>query len=130
MRVPTALRRAIRNIASVRVGSDDQPFSLRQFSLLCRDAWNDEQYSIPAQGNGILVVNSAQSIGEVRSVYALGMLEGVFPRRRTEDPILTDGDRNQISTALSLDPPLMTSMEYASKERDEFFDPQLPTDGR
>jgi hypothetical protein len=121
MRVPTALRRAIRNLASVRADDQDRPLSLAEFAKLCRAIWDDEQYSIPSSGRGVAVVNSAQSMGEVRSVYAVGMLEGVFPRRRSEDPILTDDDRNEISRALSLDPPLQTSLDRASQERDEFY---------
>ncbi len=121
MRIPAALRRAIRNIASVRSIENDSPMPLQDFARLCREVWSDEEYFIPSEGRGIAVVNSAQCIGDVKSVYAVGMLEGVFPRRRREDPILTDEDRKQISEALSLEPPLMTSLDHASEERDEFY---------
>ena len=121
MRIPSALRRAIRNLASVRAMDQDRSLSLSEFAATCREVWNEEQYSIPSTGDGVQVVNSAQSFGEVRSVYAIGMLEGVFPRRRTEDPILTDEDREQLSRALSLNPPLMNSLDYAAQERDEFY---------
>jgi len=119
--VPAALRRAIKNIASVRSIEKDDPISLRDFARLCREVWADEEYFIPSEGRGVAIVNCAQCIGDVKSVYAVGMLEGVFPRRRKEDPILTDEDRQQISKALNLDPPLMSSLDHASEERDEFY---------
>ena len=120
-RIPAALRRAVRNVASVRAAEVDRTYTLREFASFCREVWNDEQYSIPAQNSGVAVVNSAQRLGDVRSVYAVGMLEGVFPRRRSEDPILTDEDRDSLSKALALDPPLLTSQDYANQERDEFY---------
>lgn len=60
-------------------------------------------------------------IGPVRSVYLLGLLEGVFPRRRSEDPILTDWDRGRISELFPDRTRLRNSHDKAAAERDEFI---------
>jgi hypothetical protein len=48
------------------------------------------------------------------------MLEGVFPRRRTENPILTDEDRREINDRRAFPLPLVTSFDIADRERDTF----------
>ena len=55
-----------------------------------------------------------------------GMLEGVFPRRRSEDPILTDLERAEISLYLETRP-LPDSHREARRERDQFY--RLVRDG-
>lgn len=120
-RAASALQRAIASVASVRGAGNDPPIVLHEFASLCREVWKDEQYTVPAAESGIPVVSSAQCLGEVKSLYALGMLEGVFPRRRSEDPILNDEDRDQLSKALDLHPPLPNSFDHAREERDEFY---------
>lgn len=121
LRAQTALQRAIANEASVRRATEERPIMLHEFALVCRELWQSEEYTVPATESGIPVVSDAQCLGEVRSLYALGMLEGVFPRRRSEDPILNDEDRAELSRALSLHPPLPSSFDRARTERDEFY---------
>lgn len=121
IRVQTAMRRAIANVASVGRVTQERPIDLREFVRVCGAIWEDEDYTIPAGQDGIAVVASAQRLGPIKSLYALGMLEGVFPRRRSEDPILNDEDLNEISRVLALDPPLPTSFDRAREERDEFY---------
>ena len=121
IRVQTAMRRAIANVASVGRATQERPIDLREFVRVCAAIWEDEQYTIPAADSGIAVVASAQRLGPVKSLYALGMLEGVFPRRRSEDPILNDEDLREISRVLVLEPPLPDSFDRAREERDEFY---------
>jgi hypothetical protein len=105
----------------VRRDEADKAYSIQEFVNICRIAWHDETYFVPSNETGIPVVANAQSLGEVKSLYTVGMLEGVFPRRRSEDPILTDEDRDAISKALQLDPALPNSFDRAREERDEFY---------
>ncbi|MEA2553278.1 MAG: hypothetical protein QOJ65_1454 [Fimbriimonadaceae bacterium] len=121
MRAPGALQRAVANVASVRGVGEDKPVTLADFARLCRSLAEDEEYSLPANETGVSVVSSAAALGEVRSLYAIGMLEGVFPRRRSEDPILNDEDRRALSDTLELNPTLPTSFDHARQERDEFY---------
>jgi hypothetical protein len=49
------------------------------------------------------------------------MAEGRFPRRRVEDPVLTDKDRAEMSQFLD-GPPLESSEDWAKMERDYFYE--------
>lgn len=53
-------------------------------------------------------------------LYVIGLLEGVFPRRRSEDPILTDSDRAEIVATLG-GRALSDSRTVARSERDLFL---------
>lgn len=76
--------------------------------------------TLPSNPNGIQVSESGSGFGELDHLVLLGMLEGTFPRRRTEDPILTDEDRREISNRRSLMFPLPDSFDNSRRERDEF----------
>lgn len=120
-RILPALRRPLSSLASVRRVAGDQPMSLGKFVQLCEQAWRGEEYVVPSSDSGIEIVSSAEALGSVKSLRVLGMLEGVFPRRRSEDAILTDSERRQISSALNLSTPLPDSFSRAREERDEFY---------
>lgn len=121
MRAAQALQRAVSTWASVHGVRGNRGLSLAEFCATCRKLWEAEEYTIPAEGNGIEVVGDAAEIGEAEVLFAVGMLEGVFPRRRSEEPILNDSDRVAISNALRLSPPLPTSFDKAASEREEFI---------
>lgn len=121
IRAQTVLGRSVADVASIRRISSDRIWSLREFAQLCPELWKGESYVLPSSPTGVQVANNAESIGPVKSVYALGMLEGLFPRRRSEDPILNDEDRAEVSRGLGLDPPLPSSFDGAMEERDEFY---------
>jgi hypothetical protein len=117
----SAIQRTLAQYASIHRVRGDRPFNLKQFVRLCRQLWEDSEVTTPSVDNGVQVVSSTAGIGDVDSLYVLGMLEGVFPRRRSEDPVLTDDERQEISSLLELQPPLKNSHDKAFSEREEFY---------
>lgn len=95
--------------------------SLAEFVQFCERLWTEGDVSIPTGETGVRVTADPHVIGDVDHLYVLGMLEGVFPRRRSEDPILTDEERAEISSLRSGHPPLPNSRTKAEAERDEFY---------
>lgn len=73
--------------------------------------------SVPKLAEGIDVATSVDDIGLTGVVIAVGLLEGAFPRRRSENPILSDEDLAAINT----NPPIQNSFDTAAAERDHFY---------
>ena len=113
------LQRCVAEIAAVERVRRDLPIGLSGFVRVCRERWEREDVAIPRGDQGVAVVSSAGAIGNADVVFVLGMLEGVFPRRRSEDPILTDDDLAWLSSRIERDIP--DSHRRAREERDEFF---------
>jgi hypothetical protein len=120
-RAQSALQRALFNVASIRAVRSHEPLSLAGFAALCAQIWEEADTSLPSDEHGIEVTHSAARLGKVECLYVLGMLEGVFPRRRSEDSILSDDDRATISSLRPYRPPLPNSVDRARAERDEFY---------
>lgn len=119
MRALSAMNRAISERASIDLARGGRKLTLSQFVHLAEIAWSNETYHVPAGEDGLwLVGGSAESIPPVDLLYVTGMLEGTFPRRRKEDPILTDRDRQQIGLAREIEFP--NSHDDARAERDLF----------
>ncbi|HWD39279.1 MAG TPA: hypothetical protein VG944_10550, partial [Fimbriimonas sp.] len=100
--------------------SEPRTLGLSGFVARCEALWEAADVSIPA-GEGIPVVRSASAITGADRVFVLGMLEGVFPRRRSEDPVLNDSERAALSRAFPDRQPLRLSLDLAAEERDEFY---------
>lgn len=115
----TALIRPLSEHASVELASQTKQYSLNAFASLCERLWDDETVTIPSEPGGVQVTSSAAAIRDVETLFVLGLLEGVFPRRRSEDPILSDADREAIS-AIAGGPALPSSFDVSAEERDEF----------
>ncbi|HRK22124.1 MAG TPA: hypothetical protein PLX06_09955, partial [Fimbriimonadaceae bacterium] len=93
---------------------------LLEFSRTLDSLSSQIDTSSPAGEEGIPVVSSAASLGNVDTLCVLGMVEGSFPRRRSEDPILSDAERAEIDLLQSDRPRLRNSHDVARTERDEF----------
>ncbi len=113
------LQRCLAEMAALeRVhGSKDVPLS--GFVRRCRQRWEIEEVATPRSPEGVAVVGSATEIGLADTVFVLGLLEGVFPRRRSENAILSDDDLAWISEQRGVTLP--NSHRRAKEERDEFF---------
>ena len=96
-------------------------YSLDEFVNFCEKLWSEGDVSIPTEESGVRVTADPYVIGDVEKLFVLGMLEGVFPRRRSEDPILTDAERAEISSLRPAFPALPDSRTKAEGERDEFY---------
>jgi hypothetical protein len=112
-RACAVMRATLENEAALGRLAGNPPLSFREFVASCRRIWSSADVSIPCEG-GVPVVSSASALGGANVLFVLGMLEGVFPRRRSEDPILADEARLALGG-------LPTSSDLAAAERDEFY---------
>ncbi|HVT12166.1 MAG TPA: hypothetical protein VHE55_07855 [Fimbriimonadaceae bacterium] len=111
------LQQSLNRIASVRRVRQPRSLTLAEFARCAEEVWAEADVSVPAGEQGVLVTAQAEALPELRCLFVLGMLEGVFPRRRSEDPILSDFDRE----AMSGDRTLPLSRDKAEAERDTFY---------
>ncbi len=116
----SAIQRSLAQYASIELVRKRNRFNLRDFVRTCRKVWESGEVSCPSDISAVQIVSSSDSVWDVRTLYVLGLLEGVFPRRRQEDPILTDDDRLAINAVFPDRVPLATSHDKALLERDEF----------
>lgn len=115
-----AMHVSLENEAVIERMANSRDLSLGEFAKRCRKIWEAADVSVPSTP-GIPVSSSALAIGGADSVFVLGMLEGVFPRRRSEDPILPDSIRERLSALFPDRTPLRTSRDIGAAERDEFY---------
>lgn len=117
----SAFQRALAHAASIDRVRENPAVGLAEFAAECRSLCDVADAPLPPLEEGIAVVASAEELGPVRSVHVLGMLEGVFPRRRAEDPVLFDSHRQELGALRSDLPPLPDSRRTARAERDAFY---------
>jgi len=91
---------------------------LREFVRFAKDAWQDAKYTVRKKGQ-IDIVSDLFAIGNKRLVFAPGLVEGRFPKRRAEEPLLLDSDRMRLRQHNDAHL-LLTSYERAEEERREF----------
>ncbi len=115
------MERLLANHISVDSVTDESSLSINEFVQLCNRLWSTGDVSIPSSDHGIHVTSDGSSLGSTDVLHVLGMLEGVFPRRRSEDPVLTDSERHEINSARVGKPGLSDSHTRAKAERDEFY---------
>ena len=122
-RAQNQLQRVLASYATVNQAIGAGMLTLAGFTQLCERLWTTADVSIPVteSDEGVTVAAGTETLGSVQNLFVLGMLEGVFPRRRREDPILTDEERSEISDLRPGHPRLRTSIDLARAERDEFY---------
>lgn len=114
-----ALQRALADAATMErlQGGRRRPYDA--FLSEAVRLWENTEVPLPQDPEGVAVVGSGESLGDVEVVCVLGMLEGVFPRRRSENPILHDEDLDWLSAHFGVNLP--NSHRRAREERDEFY---------
>jgi hypothetical protein len=115
------MQTSLSTVAQLEATERRPPDSLMQFAQKCRKIWKNADVSIPSFDDGIPVLNSVWAIPPVDTLLVLGMVEGVFPRRRREDPILSDAERREISLLQPNSRPLKTSLDMAKEDREGFY---------
>lgn len=120
IRANSALQRALANPASVEAMGEERPISFVPFADRCRALWTVAEVSLPTAEVGVTVAADPDELPEVDRLMVLGLLEGVFPRRHREEPILNDEDRGAISGRLE-GIPLPTRSARAREEREVFL---------
>ncbi len=120
-RAQNAMQRALAQVATIRVATDDSAMSFDAFVGTCARAWDEAETTLPSAREGVVVVSREADLPEVEHLAVLGVLEGEFPRRRRESAILDDEVRLALAAARPDRIPLPLSAEQASQERDEFY---------
>lgn len=120
-RCMTAMQRSLAQAGSVDRIRRDRPMGFLRFVEACRSAWTEADVSVPFGSDGIRVVHDATEAGPSQIAYVLGVLEGVFPRRRREDSILSDADREAVDRMRPDAEPLPKSERQARQEREAFY---------
>lgn len=120
-RARNQMQRLLANHVSIDAATEETSATLGEMVQLCRQIWGDADVSIPSEGFGVLVTDQVDALTDADRLHVLGMLEGVFPRRRSEEPILTDRERREISELRPDQPRLLTSHDRAEAERDAFY---------
>jgi hypothetical protein len=109
-----------RALASRATFTERIEVTLDQLLTEIKTITEDSDYTPPVRPVGIQVSDAAEGFATLDHLFVLGVLEGVFPRRRRESPILTDRDREEISDRRALMMPLRTSFDEAREERGAF----------
>lgn len=109
-----------RTIAARATFGDKLDLTLSEAVAEVKTAAEESDYTLPTKPVGVQVSDAPIGFSSTDHLFVLGMLEGVFPRRRSESPILTDRDREEISDRRALMFPLETSFDEAKRERDAF----------
>ena len=108
--------------ASVASLSEDANFDLAEFASICRQIWDGADYSIESSAeDAVPIVTDLDLLPATRTVIAIGLHEGSFPRRPTADVVLSDQDRRDIAALAPEFVPLETTLEAASRERTDFY---------
>lgn len=117
----SAFLRTLAVAASVHRMGGDSAMDMATFAKLARKACDEAEVHLPAAQSGIQVGNSARSFVNVDVLFVTGMLEGTLPRRRSEDPLLTDEHLAALAELLPTLPPIPDSHRRAEAERDELY---------
>lgn len=116
-RAQNLMQRSLLDVASTHP-NDDQ-LALPQFVRLAQEIWTAQRVTVDDRKGGVWVGSSAHTLPPVRALMVLGMVEGVMPRRRSQEPVLGDELRTAINQMVGSSA-LATSYDRASEERDEF----------
>ncbi len=120
-RAHTVLKQTLFAAAGVDVATKARELIFVDFVRKCRRLWEAADVSVPSLDAEIGVYSDIGAIPPVDHLFVLGMLEGIFPKRRSEEPILTDGDRGWISESQASAGRLPDSHAKARAERDQFY---------
>ena len=121
VRAFSAMQSALANEASVERALGAPAMDLSGFARRCRALWESADVSVPTPDVGVPVASHAAALTGVHTLFVLGMLEGSFPRRASQDPILADDERRTIAALRPDEPALPLSADHAAEERDEFY---------
>ena len=119
-RAQTVMQGSLSNYASVYDRTERPEIGLRAFVETARALWEEETIVVDGAPNGARLVSNTASLTDCDVLFVVGMLEGTLPRRRSEDPILFDDERRELSELVGRGVRLPDSHDKATAERDEF----------
>ncbi|MEI8282057.1 MAG: hypothetical protein WCG75_06615, partial [Armatimonadota bacterium] len=120
LRAQTSLLSNLAQDATIQLVQNPDAMSYVSWLNHADSVWQRSDVSVPSEENGILLVSSPEELGEIENLLVLGMLEGSFPRRRSENPILSDELKKGLSDLIK-GPALNNSFDVAKSERDIFY---------
>jgi len=121
LRAHRAMIRTLEEYASMQSATEAELLGAHGFAALVRELWTQGVTVEPGQtSQSFQLVDNVDRLDEFEHLVVLGMLEGVFPRRRRQDPVLFDSDRAFLSAHCALSVPLPNSYDDARAERDRF----------
>lgn len=119
-RVQTGLQRVLSLHASAPEDDARSVMSLAEFARKAFKLWEASTVTVTPAGHDVPVATDPMELAPARALAVLGMLEGSIPRRQSEDPVLSDGDREFLREATGGRACLPTSRDRARAERDAF----------
>ncbi len=120
LRAQTSMLSNLAQDATIQITQNSSPIPYSDWLSHADSVWQMSDVSVPSGEEGILLVSSPEELGEIDYLLVLGMLEGSFPRRRSENPILSDELKNGVSKLLK-GPAMNNSFDIAKSERDLFY---------
>jgi hypothetical protein len=103
----------------------DQSRTLLSFAEIVaewKQLWQSGEFTVASdRADGVRVSQRIESLAGCASLHVLGMLEGIFPRRRTEDAVFSDTERLAMASLAPELPMLSLSHDAARRERDLFI---------
>jgi hypothetical protein len=63
---------------------------LAEWAEFAEEVWSRATYSVDTGRVGVRVVSDPSQLGRLKWLWVMGMAEGVFPRRRSQSPVLND----------------------------------------
>jgi len=120
-RAYSALFRALVDEAVIQLDENAKLLNLLEFCELAENLWKQETTIVPSDSSGIQFCSSAQSLPPCDHLFAMGMLEGTMPKRRSEEAALPDEDIQFVNQQLASGIPLPDSYDRARWERANFL---------
>jgi hypothetical protein len=120
VRAQTTLQSSVAAFASISDSLSARDLRCRNFLALAESIWEEALVEAPGDAFGVQFMTRTESLPNSELLCVLGMLEGVLPRRRSENAILFDSDLAEISELSRGRFDLPNSFDRAAKERDEF----------
>ncbi|MBA4291684.1 hypothetical protein C0431_01815 [bacterium] len=111
----TVMQRTIRDAALSY--NNDFTIDLSHFVSLAETIWKEEVVIWEADPGHIRLCTNPNQLVGFEHVFCLQMLEGSLPRRRRQDPVLDDFDRQILNESLPDHPPLPYSTITSARER-------------
>ena len=118
LRAQTVLQRSLADLAFVYDQAGHRELSLPEFVALAERIWKGESITVRSDHKGVVVCQDETAFPQFEHLFVPGMLEGNMPRRRSEDPLLNDDERAELSVLFGTR--LTTSRDKSHAERDNF----------
>ena len=82
----SAMLRSLAQHATIDRVRGVRMLGINQFVSACRRIWDETDVSALSDPSAVQVVSSALQLGNIKVLYVMGLLEGVFPKRRSVRP--------------------------------------------